>query len=120
MTAKGLKIAALIPVGLMTLVLLMFGVGEMVGGDWSGIGHFLPILFVWLVMWLSWKKPLWGGGLLLVGAGLNVIRFMPAFLYQQNNLAPLFIMILPLVLSSGLLLWAGLVEKKTAPPSPQH
>lgn len=120
MNAKSLKIAALIPLGLMTLVLLMFGIGEMAGGDWSGIGHLVPIVFVAVVMWFGWKQPLWGGAFLLVGAVLNTIRYIPALFFRQNNLGPLFIMILPLALSGGLLLWAGLLERKMTPRSPEH
>lgn len=121
MNAKSLKVAALIPVGLMSLVLLMFGIGESVGGDWSGLGHLVPVLFAGLVCWLGWKQPLWGGALLLVGAVMNAIPFLPALSSPQDFTAPFVIMILPLLLSGGLMLWAGLVERgKAKPPSPDH
>ncbi len=120
MNSKILKFVALIPLGLMTLVLLLFGIGEMAGGDWSGAGHFIPVLFVVLVIALGWRRPLWGGGLFLVGAVLNSLRYLPAMLGRQNNTAPLFIMILPLALSGGLLLWAGFMERKATRDSAEH
>ena len=64
--AKGLKITALVPLGLATAVLLLFGVGEMASGDWSGVGHLIPAALIGLLMWLGWKRPLWSGILLLI------------------------------------------------------
>ncbi len=52
-SGKGLKIAALILLGLATAVLLLFGIGEMAGGDWSGIGHLIPAALIGLLTWLG-------------------------------------------------------------------
>ena len=111
-TIRGLKIAAMVPLGFMVLVLLIFGIGETVGGDLSGIQHFVPVIFVGLVVWLCWKRPLWGGILLLVGALFEAVVFM-GFLTKAEAgsiIAPLVIMVLPLAFSGLLLLlvhWLG-------------
>ncbi len=51
--AKVLKIVALIPLGLATAILLLFGIGETVSGDWSGIGYLIPAVLIGLLMWLG-------------------------------------------------------------------
>jgi hypothetical protein len=113
-TIKGLKIAALVPLGWMAAVLLLFAVGETLGGDWSGVGHLLSLAFVGLVMWLGWKRPLWGGILLLAGAIFETITFAGALGNPQAWLPPFLIMILPLILSGLLLLGAARLERKAA------
>ncbi len=111
-TIKGLKIAALVPLGWMALISLAFGIGETVGGDWSGLGHFVPLILVGLAIWLGWKRPLWGGALLLVGAVLMALPFSRAWGDPQEWLAPFLILILPLALSGLLFLFAGWLEGK--------
>jgi hypothetical protein len=105
-TIRGLKIAAMIPLGFMVLILLLLGIGEMLSGDWSGSQHFIPVLFVGLVVWLCWKRPLWGGLLLLSGAAISVLIFWRFFTSTDptDMLGPLTIMILPLAFSGLLLL----------------
>jgi hypothetical protein len=107
-TIRGLKIAAMVPLGFMVLVLLMFGIGEVVGGDLSGIQHIVPVVFVGLVVWLCWRRPLWGGILLLLGASFFTLTFWRMFTSEDLSamVAPLVIMILPLAFS-GLLLLAA-------------
>ena len=114
-TIRGLKIAAMIPLGFMVLVLLMFGIGETLGGDLSGLMHLVPVVFVGLVIWLCWKRPSWGGILLLVGVLLEVIMFWRMFTSADTSamVAPLVIMILPLAFSGLLLLiaeWVGRIQ----------
>jgi hypothetical protein len=38
---KGIKIAALVITGIPLAILLLFAIGETVGGDWSGLGHLI-------------------------------------------------------------------------------
>ena len=111
---KGLKIAALVPLGWMTLVLLAFGIGESMGGDWSGLGHFIPIVFVGLVAWLGWVRPLWGGAFLLAGALFETISFSGALASLETWLPPFLILILPLALAGLLYLLAGWAGAKDA------
>lgn len=62
----GTRIAALIFPGISLVILLLFAIGETVGGDWSRLGHLIQAIPIALLMWLGWKRPLWGGILLLV------------------------------------------------------
>ncbi len=112
-TIRGLKIAAMIPLGFMMSILLVFGIGESVGGDLSGLMHLVPLVFAGLVIWLCWKRPLWGGILLLAGAFIQALEFVGAFVGADPGsiLAPLVIMILPMTLSGLLLLTAAWIGR---------
>jgi hypothetical protein len=117
-TIQALKFAAMVPLAFMVLILLAFGVGEILGGDFSGIQHFVPVIFVGLVVWLCWKRPLWGGILLLAGAVLQAAMFWRLFIRAEAGeiIAPLVIMILPLAFSGLLLLlahWLGRMHMAT-------
>ena len=54
---NGLKIIALIFPGICLVILLLFAMGETVGGDWSGLAPFLIII-----------APLFISGIFLLGA----------------------------------------------------
>lgn len=116
-TIQGLKIAAMVPLGFMVLVLLLFGIGETLGGDISGIQHFVPVIFVGLVAWLGWKRPLLGGILFLAGAVLEAGMFWRFFTRAEAGaiIAPLVIMVLPLAFSGLLLLLADWLTRKHIP-----
>jgi len=110
---KGLKIVALIFPGLATAVLLLFAFGETIGGDWSGLGHLIQVIPIVLLMWLGWKRPLWGGIFLLLLGFIASHSFSDA-LRGPEWLAPFLILIAPLLLSGFLLLVAARLERKTA------
>jgi hypothetical protein len=109
---KVLKIAALIFPGLTIAILLLFAFGEAISGDWSGLGHLLQALPIALLMWLGWKRPLWGGILLLV---LSFIAFYSVSdnLRGSEWLAPFLIITAPLIISGILLVSAAGLEKQT-------
>jgi hypothetical protein len=117
-TIKGLKIAAMIPLGFMALILLIFAIGESVGGDLSGLMHLVPVVLVGVVAWLGWKRPLWGGILLLAGAIFEAVFFGLALRGAGPGavISPIIIMIFPLVLGGGLLIAAGWLQR-TGPVS---
>ncbi|MDO9128228.1 MAG: hypothetical protein Q7U34_00025 [Anaerolineales bacterium] len=73
--AKGLKITALVLLGLVTAFLLYMGIGEIAFGDWGGIGHLIPAVVLGLLMWLAWKRPLWAGMILVVLGLVAGVRF---------------------------------------------
>ena len=109
---KGLKITALIFLGWTSAILLLFMIGEIVGGEWSGLGHLIQVIPILLLMWLGWKRPLSGGILLLVLGFIAFHSFVSA-LRGPGWLAPFMTIIAPLLLSGFLLLGAAWVEKKT-------
>lgn len=110
--AKALKFAALIPSGLAVAILLLFAFGETIGGDWSRLGHLIQAVPLVLVLWLGWKRPLWGGILLLMMGILSLLRFSNVF-QSPAWLAPFLILTFPLLLSGLLLLSAAWLDKKT-------
>ena len=112
-TAKGMKIAALIPPGLATGILLLFAVGETAGGDWSGLGHLIFAAPIALLMWLGWKRPAWGGKLLLLAGALAALFYSDA-LRGPEWLAPFLIIIAPLLVAGLLLLGAARLEQRPA------
>jgi len=109
---KGLMIAALIFPGIPLAILLLFAIGETVGGDWSGLGHLVLAVPIALLMWLGWKRPLWGGIFLLV-LGLILASIFANPMRGKDWLAPLLIIIAPLILSGILFLSAARLEKRT-------
>jgi len=108
---KTMKIVALIPSGLVAGILLLFLVGESIGGDWSGLSHLIQLIPVVLLMWLGWKRPLWGGVFLLVLSLIAAYSFANP-LRGTDWLAPLLLIVAPLMFSSLLFLGAAWIEKK--------
>lgn len=105
-TARRLAIAALVPLGLQVAVYLIFGIGEMASGDWSGAGHLVPAIATGVLGFLCWKRPLEGGVVLLV---VGVI-----ILVVVSGGAAMLIMAAPMLLSGALFLASGLVARAQA------
>lgn len=103
---KALKTIALVFPGLTMTILLLFALGETVGGDWSGLGHLIQAIPVGLLMWLGWKCPVWGGILLLILSFLASCS-LAEVLRGPRWLAPFLIMIAPLFISGILLISAA-------------
>jgi hypothetical protein len=110
-SVKALKIVALIFPGAVIAILLLFAFGETIGGDWSGLGHLVQAAPIALLMWLGWKRPLWGGIFLLVLSFLAFYSFVDT-LSGRDWLAPFLVIVAPLFLSGILLLGAASGEKK--------
>jgi hypothetical protein len=109
---KGLKIVALIFPGITLAILLLFTIGETVGGDWSGLGHLLQAIPIGLLMWLGWKRPLWGG-IFLLTLSLLVSYSLSDVLRGPDWWAPFLIIIAPMLLAGVLFLGAAGLEKRT-------
>ena len=108
---KGLKIVALIFPGLTLAILLLFAIGETIGGDWSGLGHLIQAIPLALFMWLGWKRPLWGGIFFLVLGLVAWYSFADA-LRGSEWLVPFLIIIAPILLAGILFLGAAVLEKR--------
>ena len=85
-SAKQLKIAGLIPLLIPIALFLMLTVGEIVGGDISGLGGLvLPAQLVILAIF-AWKKPDLGGKILVViSILLLIIVLAPQVLYRVEG-----------------------------------
>ena len=77
--AKRIRLVALGLVAVTVGMLLIFTIGEVAGGDISGLQHLLQAVPLVIVAWLAWRHPLWGGITLitvsLVLAGLYFVLF---------------------------------------------
>ncbi len=73
--AKWLLGAALVLMGLYVALLLFFGLGEMMSGDFSGIIHLTPAIMVIVLMWLVWRRPV------ETGIVLVIVGVLAAFYY---------------------------------------
>jgi hypothetical protein len=117
-TAKILKIIGLLPIGFMSLVFLVFGIGESSGGDLGGLMHLVQFVLAGLAMWLCWKYPLWGGILLLALTLFRTLALIPElFLRPPGSIwsPSLFILTFLPAIPGGLFLYAGLLERKPTP-----
>jgi len=110
---KKLKIAALIFPGIPLVILLLFAIGETIGGDWTGPGHLIQAIPIVFLMWLGWIRPLWGGIFLLVLSLIAAYSFANP-LRGADWLAPLLIIVASLILSGILFLSAAKLEIKVA------
>ena len=120
--ARWLRIAGLIPLGLQVAILLLFGVGEMVGGDLSGAAHLAGVAAIVLLGFLAWMRPLEGGIALFVAGAvyaasfvIQVVRFMP--LPRSSILSPaMLIQGAPQMLSGVLFLISGMLARRATAP----
>lgn len=112
--ANGLKTAVEIPMALLTAFLLFMGIGEMVGGDSSGLGHLLPAAVLGLLMWFAWKRPLFAGIILVLAGIVNSIPYLIATNRSHDWYLPVLLISIPLLLSGLLLLLAARKTLKAA------
>ena len=61
-----LKVAAEVPLGLMTTASILLGIGTMVGGDLGGIWSLIGAAFFGLLMVLAWQQPRFMGMMLML------------------------------------------------------
>ena len=121
-SARWLRIAGLIPLGLQVAILLLFGVGEMTGGDLSGAAHLAEVAAIALLAILAWMRPLEGGIALFVAGAvyaasfvIQVVRFMP--LPRSSILSPaMLIQGAPQMLSGVLFFIAGMLARRATAP----
>lgn len=109
--SKGLKITALVLMALAAAFFTFMGVGEMLGGDLSGMGHLPPVALIILLMWFGWKKPLAAGiTMFLLGVSIG-IYFFNIINPAEYKMTATFIMSGPFILPGLLFLAAALIEQ---------
>jgi hypothetical protein len=108
-SARWLRIAALVPLALQAMVLVLFGIGEMASGDLSGAGHLLQIGVPALLAFLAWMRPLEGGAALFaVGTLLVISMVSPVTRAESAVISPaLMILAAPQIVSGALFFIAG-------------
>ena len=105
--AHGMKIAALVLLGLGVAFYLSFTIGEMAGGDVSGIQHLPPALILAVLLLLSWRHPLAAGTVLLVLAVPLAVAYVVLLVVRDLPLVWAMWIAVPPVVSGLLLVWAG-------------
>ena len=102
-----LRWVALIIMGLFVAFMLFMGIGEMVGGEFSGIGHLLPALIGVGLLILAWKKPILGGFILLALGIISSLYFAGRLNLANLISLPVLIMGAPFLLSGLIFLVVG-------------
>jgi len=109
--ARRTKIAALVLLGLGVAFYLMFAVGEMAGGDITGIQHLLPAAVLGALLWLGWKRPRTAGIVLLALSVPLGAAYIAVLVVRDLPLPWVLWIVLPPVLTGWLLLHAGRHER---------
>jgi hypothetical protein len=92
---------------------LAFGVGEVAGGDLSGVIHLAPALLIYALVYLCWRRPFEGGITLMAAAIISGVRVIPANLANSTgNSFYELIGFLPSFAAGFLLLIAWLIAKR--------
>jgi hypothetical protein len=121
--AQGLRIGALVPLGLQAAVFLLFGVGEMAAGEPGGAGHLLQLAVIVLLAALAWLRPLQGGIALFACGVLSAIA--PLISITASGPLPesavlssgVLILAVPQIVSGALFFAAGMLAQRA--PSPE-
>lgn len=111
-TSKSLKIAATALMALAAAFFMFMVVGEMLGGDLSGMIHLPPVALIVLMMWFGWKKPLTGGiTMALLGLVIGVYFFSLAP-KSEMRMAGVLIMSMPFLLPGLMFITASMLEHR--------
>lgn len=114
--ARLAKIAALMLTGLGVGFFLTFAVGELAGGEISGIQHLPPAALLGVLLWLGWKRPRAAGIIVLLALALPLtVAFVVGIATEDTRTGEMwFAVLIPLVpvLTGLLFLWAGRGERR--------
>lgn len=108
--AIGLKIAALVLMALVAAFFAFMGLGEMFGGDLSGMIHLPPVALIILMMWFGWKKPL-AGGASMMALGVVIAVFFYIVTTQAQKWIAILLMGGPFLLFGILFIAASLIGR---------
>ena len=115
--ARWLRIAAVVPLALQAAVFVLFGIGEMAGGDLSGAGHLLQLAPTVLLAVLAWLRPLEGGLALLAMGILEAATIVGAIAGAGEGAIPspaLLILAGPYLISGALFFLAGRLARRSS------
>ena len=109
-----LKSAALVILTAFAALNLLFAVGEIASGDFSGAIHLLPVILVSILAYLAWKWPLLGGILTSFVGITFVIKFLLSLDQPLQQLFAIVLMCAPFLLSGILFLTVAVLARKPA------
>jgi hypothetical protein len=101
------KIAGLVLLGLGVAFYLTFAVGEIAGGDISGVQHLLPAALLAALVYVGWKRPRTAGIVLLALAVPLGAVYVAVLIARDLPLTWALVVALPPVVTGVLLLRAG-------------
>ncbi|HTZ05567.1 MAG TPA: hypothetical protein VMB53_07410 [Gaiellaceae bacterium] len=101
------KLAALVLLGLGIAFYLVFAVGEIAGGDPSGVQHLLPAAVLGGLFWLGWRRPRTAGIVLLALAVPLGAAYIAVLVVRDLPLTWALWIALPPALTGWLFLRAG-------------
>ena len=106
------KIAALVLLALGVAFYLAFAVGEMAGGDVTGVQHLLPTAVLAALFWMAWRRPRRAGIVLLVLAVPFAVGYITLLVIRDLPLTWALPVALPPVVTGLLLVRAGRRESE--------
>lgn len=118
-SARRMKIAAMVLLGLGIAFYLMLALGETASGEAGGAAHLLPALLLGALMYAAWKRPLAAGiTVLVLSVPLGVLYAYLAIgsVGVATGIAWSVQIVLPAWVAGGLLLAVG---RRTRPISPR-
>jgi hypothetical protein len=117
--ARWILRAALLVMGAFAGFWAFFGIGEMAGGDMSGVSHLVPAVIIVLLMLAVRRRPFEGGIVLMVVGTLVTIAAWGAYRGGWGHYIRVALITgLPLLASGILLVLAArLAQAPSAPPS---
>jgi hypothetical protein len=122
--ARLAKTAALLLTGLGLGFFLVFAVGELAGGDVSGVQHLPPAALLGALLWLGWKQPRAAGIIvLLVLAVPLTVGFVAGIATEDIRTGEMWLALsIPLVpvLTGLLFLWAARGERRASALTPER
>ena len=101
------KIAALVLLALGIAFYLAFAVGEMAGGDMTGVQHLVPTAVLAGLGWMAWRRPRRAGIVLLVLAVPFAVWYITLLVIRDLPLIWALFVALPPVATGLLLVRAG-------------
>lgn len=112
--ARWLRIAGLVALAVPVAILLLFGIGEVAGGDLSGAMHLVELAVTVLVGVLAWMRPLEGGAVLSAAGGLfAVLLLRQGSIGEGEAVTPaILILALPQIVAGVLFFVAGLLGQR--------
>jgi len=99
---------ALVPAGFFTGLWLLFSMGEVRGGDLSGILHLIPALLIIVLVVAAWKWPRTGGIALLLAGTVILAYLLTSIQNPESRLPGALLTGGPFLLSGVLFLLAGM------------
>lgn len=110
-----MRIAGLACLGIPIAVLLLFAIGEIVGGDLSGSQHLLQLAPLLALAYAGWRWPYHAGMVLMVAGALLALAFVLFFHPEGISLTAMalveLVLFMPAIVAGAFLTLSGAIER---------